>query len=301
MRGFRKAMPFTFACFIAGGLALSAFPLTSGFFSKDALLFEVGQRGGWYYALYAAGYVGAALTVLYTWRMIFRAFWGEPVEEARELEQGHIAHAEHPFNPATGEREDIEVGFPGEEHHIAERTWAMKVPMGILAFLAIVAGVVFLPFAAFEPLKTFLEPTFADSIVKHPPNETLEIFGLVLSAVIVLAILPIAYRVWAVGDGRASAWQQRFAPLHRLFVNKWYFDELIGLLVVRPVLWAGRWARDTFERIFVDGALVGGTSGLVRAGSAAVRALQTGLLRSYAGLVVVGLAAIVLFFLIRSA
>jgi NADH-quinone oxidoreductase subunit L len=301
MRGFRKAMPFTFACFIAGGLALSAFPLTSGFFSKDALLFEVGQRGGWYYALYAAGYVGAALTVLYTWRMIFRAFWGEPVEEARELEQGHIAHAEHPFNPATGEREDVEVGFPGEEHHIAERTWAMKVPMGILALLAIVAGVVFLPFAAFEPLKTFLEPTFADSIVKHPPNETLEIFGLVLSVVIVLAILPIAYRVWAVGDGRASAWQQRFAPLHRLFVNKWYFDELIGLLVVRPVLWAGRWARDTFERIFVDGALVGGTSGLVRAGSAAVRALQTGLLRSYAGLVVVGLAAIVLFFLIRSA
>ena len=59
MRGFRKAMPFTFACFVAGGLALSAFPLMSGFFSKDALLFEVGQRGGWYYGLYAAGYIGA--------------------------------------------------------------------------------------------------------------------------------------------------------------------------------------------------------------------------------------------------
>ena len=49
MRGFRKAMPFTFACFVVGGLALSAFPLMSGFFSKDALLFEIGQRGGWYY------------------------------------------------------------------------------------------------------------------------------------------------------------------------------------------------------------------------------------------------------------
>ncbi len=70
---------------------------------------------------------------------------------------------------------------------------------------------------------------------------------------------------------------------------------------MRPFAWFGRWSRDTFERIFVDGALVGGTSGIVRAGSAAVRALQTGLLRSYAGLVIAGLAAVVLYFLIRAA
>src|SRR6476659_8021253 len=86
MRGFRKAMPFTFGCFVVGGLALSAFPLMSGFFSKDALLFEIGQRGGWYYGLYAAGYIGSVFTVIYTWRMIYRAFWGEPCEEAVELE-----------------------------------------------------------------------------------------------------------------------------------------------------------------------------------------------------------------------
>ena len=47
MSGFRKALPFTFGCFLAGGFALSAFPLFSGFFSKDTLLFEVGARGGW--------------------------------------------------------------------------------------------------------------------------------------------------------------------------------------------------------------------------------------------------------------
>ncbi len=140
MRGFRKAMPFTFACFVAGGLALSAFPLMSGFFSKDALLFEVGQRGGWYYGLYAIGYIGAAFTVLYTWRMIYRAFWGDPCEEATELEHGHIHHAEHPTNPATGEIEDTDVGFPGEEHHIAERTWQMRFAMGVLAVLAVIAG-----------------------------------------------------------------------------------------------------------------------------------------------------------------
>jgi NADH-quinone oxidoreductase subunit L len=301
MRGFRKAMPFTFACFVAGGLALSAFPLTSGFFSKDALLFEIGQRGDWYYGLYAAGYVGAAFTVLYTWRMIYRAFWGEPCAEAAELEGGHLHHAHEPTNPATGEVEDTEVGFPGEDHHIAERTWQMKLPMTILAVLAIVAGVVFLPFQAYEPLKTFLEPTFEDSIVSHPENHGLEVFGIVLSVVIVAIFLPIAHRIWAPGDGRARAWQERLPWLHRLFVNKWYFDELIGLLIVRPFAWLGRWARDTFERIVVDGALVGGTSGIVKAGGAAVRAIQTGLLRSYAGLVIAGLAVVLLYFLIRSA
>jgi len=301
MRGFRKAMPFTFGCFVVGGLALSAFPLMSGFFSKDALLFEIGQRGGWYYGLYAAGYIGSVFTVIYTWRMIYRAFWGEPCAEAVELEHGHLYHAPHPTNPATGEIEDTEVGFPGEGHHIAEQTWQMRVAMAVLAVLAVIAGVVYLPFGITDWLGNFLEPTFADSIVQHPANDGLEAFGLVLTSVIAVVFIAFAYRTWAVGEGRATAWQERFPALHRLFVNKWYFDELIGLTVVRPVAWFGRWGRDSFERVVISGALVGGTSGIVRAGSAAVRALQTGLLRSYAGLVFAGLSGVLLYLLLRAA
>ena len=104
MGGFRKAMPFTFACFVIGGLALSGVPPFSGFFSKDEILLVTGERGGWHWGLYAAGYVGAFLTAVYTFRMIFRAFYGEPVPEARELEGGRPHHAELPRNPATGER-----------------------------------------------------------------------------------------------------------------------------------------------------------------------------------------------------
>ena len=85
MGGFRKAMPFTYGCFIIGGLALSGIPPFSGFFSKDEILLVTGERGGWHWALYAAGYIGAFLTAIYTFRMIFRAFHGEPVPEAREL------------------------------------------------------------------------------------------------------------------------------------------------------------------------------------------------------------------------
>ena len=72
--------------------------------------------------------------------MIFRAFHGEPVTEARELEEGHQHHAAAPFNPATGESEDLDVGFPGPTHAIAERAWPMAVAMVLLAIGAIVAG-----------------------------------------------------------------------------------------------------------------------------------------------------------------
>ena len=78
MGGFSKAMPFTYACFVIGGLALAGVPPFSGFFSKDEILLVIGEHGGWHWVLYVVGYVGAFLTAIYTWRMIFRAFWGEP-------------------------------------------------------------------------------------------------------------------------------------------------------------------------------------------------------------------------------
>ena len=92
--------------------------------------------------------------------------------------------------------------------------------------------------------------------------------------------------------------QARLRPLYELFVNKWYFDEAIDLLVVRPAAAAGRFANDTFERLFVDETLVGGTSGLVRAGSAAVRAAQSGFVRYYAALLVLGVTGVGFYFLL---
>ena len=83
-------------------------------------------------------------------------------------------------------------------------------------------------------------------------------------------------------------------------MNKWYFDEAIAFLIVRPAAAAGRFANDTFERLFVDETLVGGTSGLVRAGSAAVRAAQSGFVRYYAALLVLGVAGVGFYFLLQS-
>jgi NADH-quinone oxidoreductase subunit L len=300
MGGFRKAMPFTFACFVIGGLALSGIPPFSGFFSKDEILLVMGERGGWHWVLYVAGYIGAFMTAIYTWRMIFRAFFGEPVEQARELEHGHLYHAPHPTNPATGEVEDTDIGFPGPEHHIAERALPMRLAMGVLALLATFGGIVLIPKTT-SWLDTFLEPTFGGSSVVVDPSDSLMVLGLVIGTVLGLGGILIAYRIYVVGHGAlAVRLRERLPAVHRLFVNKWYFDELIDLLVVRPFQWLGRFGQQTFERVFVNGALVSGTSVLVRAGSAAVRSLQSGFLRAYAALLLVGGALVVLYFLLQS-
>ena len=309
MSGFRKALPFTFGCFLAGGFALSAFPLFSGFFSKDTLLFEVGARGGWYWGLYVAGYIGAAFTVFYTWRMIFRAFWGQPCEQAQVvIDTGHAYHPAEHTNPHTGDEddpstqevEDSEVGFPGKEHKYAETTWQMRYAMIPLAILAVVAGLIQLPFGITNVLSSFLEPTFANTIVDYEPdNSGLEAFGLILSSVIAIVSLACAYWIWVRKPGTSAAIQARLPWLHKLFINKWYFDQFYSIFVVRPVVWIGQWAQDSFERVVINGALIGGTSGLVKAGSAAVRALQTGLIRAYAALVIGGLSVVLLYFLVR--
>ncbi len=299
MGGFKRARPFTYACFVIGGLALSGVPPFSGFFSKDEILATIGSRGGWWDLLVVAGYLGAILTAVYTWRMIFRAFWGEPVPEAVELERGHLHHAEHPFNPANGEIEDTEVGFPGPEHHIAERALPMKLAMGTLAVLAVIGGFVQVP-KVIDSLDTFLEPAFADSTLKLHPSDTLTFLGLGVGTVLGLAGIAIAYYVWVLHPGTSAKWQARFGGLYRLFSHKWYFDEAINGGIVAPFRWGGRFAQQTFERVVVNGAFVGGASGVVRAGSAAARALQSGFLRAYAGLLIFGMLAVTLYFLLQS-
>ena len=112
MGGFRKAMPFTFVTFTIGALALAGFPPFSGFFSKDEILAFTLNRGGGYVVLAVIGYIAALLTAFYSFRMVFRVFFRTPVDEARAVERGRLAHHD-PANPATGEAEDTDVGFPG--------------------------------------------------------------------------------------------------------------------------------------------------------------------------------------------
>jgi NADH-quinone oxidoreductase subunit L len=300
MGGFRKAMPFTYACFLIGGLALSGVPPFSGFFSKDEILLDTGERGGWHWALYGFGYLAALLTAIYTFRMIFRAFHGKPVPEATELEEGHQHHAPFPFNPNNGEEEDLDVGFPGPTHAIAEKAWPMAVAMSVLAVGAIAAGLVQIP-KVDDVITTFLQGSFErTSNYEEPLKEGLLVFGLGLGTVLALIGIAIAHRIWVVKPGTSTRVQERLGWLYELLSHAWYFNELIDALVVRPTAAAGAFAKNTFERAFVDDTLIGGTTGIVRAGSAAVRAVQNGFVRYYAALLIVGVAGVGFYFLLQS-
>jgi NADH-quinone oxidoreductase subunit L len=302
MGGFKKAMPFTYACMVVGSLALAGIPPFSGFFSKDEILALVAARGGGWWIFYVLGYLAALLTAIYSFRLIFRVFWGEPVPEARELEEGHLHHAEVHVNPTDGEVEDTDVGFPGPDHFVAERELPMKIAMGALAVLATVGGVVLLPFGALDPLDKFLEPSFADSryFATVHPSDSLTGFGLALGAVIGLIGVTVAYTVWVRRPGTSARLIARFPRVHALLANQWYFDQILDTLFVRPAAWVGRWSQSVVERAFVQGALVDGTTSIVRAGSAAVRAAQSGLLRAYVAFLVVGMTGVALYFLLQS-
>jgi NADH-quinone oxidoreductase subunit L len=299
MSGFGRAMRFTSITFVCGALALAAFPGTSGFFSKDEILAFAEARGGMYLIFTVLGYVGALLTAVYSFRLVFRVLPGRPCAEAQELiDTGHVAH-EAPKNPATGEPEDTDVGFPGPEHHIAEQSAPMRAAMAVLAFLALVGGLVQVP-GVDEVITRFLDPVFEGSaLARIHPSLGEDYIGLGIGGVIALVGIGIAYRLYVKEPERPRALERRLRPLHTLFVNKWYFDEAIDFLVVRPALAIGRFANRVFERFVVDG-LVSGTEGGVRGASGVVRAVQNGFVRSYALLLIAGFAGLALYFLLSS-
>jgi NADH-quinone oxidoreductase subunit L len=299
MSGFWRAMRFTSAMLVIGGLALAAFPGTSGFFSKDSILSYAEARGGLYGWMAIGGYAGAFLTAIYTFRLIFRVLPGKPCPEAQELiDTGHLFHAE-PENPATGEAEDAGVGFPGAHHHIAERSWPMAVAMSALAAGALFAGLIQIP-GVTDAIFRFLDPVFAGSPLAAVHASTgAEWVGLAIGAAITLAGIATAWLLWAERPELPALLQERLRPVHALLVNKWYFDELIDALVVRPALAIGRFASRSFERVVVGG-MTSGTAETVRGAGGVVRLAQSGFVRSYALLLIAGFAGLALYFLLAS-
>jgi NADH-quinone oxidoreductase subunit L len=296
MGGFRRALPFTSILLLVGALALAGFPGMSGFFSKDEILTFAAERGGMYWVFAVGGYLGALLTAFYAFRIGFRVVYGDSVPEAQELERGQLAHGE-PVNPVTGEAEDTDVGFPGPEHHIAEREWAMRAAMGVLGLLAIVGGVLQIP-GVTHVIESFFEPTFEDSIFHEVvPSTASAWLGLAVGGLIAIAGIGLAYYAYRMRPGVTRRWQERFGRLHRFLFAKWYFDELLDALFYRPTVALGRFANAVIERRVVQG-LVDTAVGTVRGAGAIVRGAQSGFVRAYALLLVGGFAALGVYFLV---
>jgi NADH-quinone oxidoreductase subunit L len=176
----------------------------------------------------------------------------------------------------------------------------MKLAMGALAVLALVGGLLQIP-GVVDAVRRFLDPSFADSRFAHVQVGTGSAWiGLVIGAVVAVIGIGIAYRIWIGVPAVTTTLRERFTTAYLFLSNKWYFDELIDVAVVRPSLWLGGVVGAMFERTLIGGVVTGGPVGVVRAGSAAVRRSQTGYLRYYAAAMIICMFGVALYFLVVS-
>ena len=257
MGGLKALLPYTYVTFLVGALALVAIPPFSGFFSKDPILASALASGDLGYVLFALAAFGAFLTGLYTFRMVFIAFGGEPSDDLRER---------------------------CDRHDGREGPLSMLAVIGILAVLAAVAG--FLQFAPYwTPVDDFLDPV-AEPLVH--PTDAMETWALVTGVVLGLAGLAVAWLVYSAKRLRAPrAWA--------VLEQKLYFDRLYDAVFYRPAVATAKLLYALVEGPVVGGSLAGITSGTGRL-AGYVRMLQTGIVRTYVLAVAAGLAVIVLIF-----
>ena len=261
MGGLRHVMPKTWLAFLVGSLALVGIPALSGFFSKDAILASALASGSYGIVLLVAGLIGTLLTGLYTFRLFFVVFGGEPSPLVQEHSHGH--------------------------HH-GEGPWTMTIPVAVLTVLAAIGGLIQIP-GLWHLVSDWLDPV-AEPLVE--PTVAQDYAASAVAVALGLVGIGIA---WLLYGARRRA-VPRNASAQNVLEHKFYFDELYDLVFYKPaVAIAGLWKRG-IEEPLIGGSITGVTVGARRAGGALGEA-QTGYLRSYALAIALGAAIVVLVFL----
>jgi len=262
MGGLGRLLPRTQIFFVVGALALAGIPPLSGFFSKDAILASaLAREDAWGYTLFAAGILGAFLTGLYTFRMVFIVFRGEPAPYTRE----HF-HAE-----------------PGRR----EGPISMEATVAVLALLAAIGGWIQIA-GIWHPLADFLH-TSAEPLLE--PSVLQDWVTSLIAVAAGLAGIALAWAIYSARRIRAPS----LPELRTLLERKFYFDELYDVVFYYPAAAiASAWNR-WVEGPVIGGSLMGVAGGTRELGEEVTR-VQTGYLRTYALAIAGGLAVLALVF-----
>jgi NADH-quinone oxidoreductase subunit L len=295
MGGLRKRIPITFWTMSAGVFAIAGLPPFAGFFSKDEILYQAWISDNplgkllWFVGLFTA-----LLTSFYMFRLWFKTFFG--AERFDEHALGQASHADaHQLHD-----EAAQAPAPSEPHHgVHESPLVMTVPLMILALLSLVGGFVGVPLAlgGHNEIEHFLEPVFHSDALQHTAthvaSRAAEPVLALVSVLTALLGLCIAY-VWYVRKpGTAAALAAKFPRAYRLLDHKFWVDEIYGAVIVGPLLMFSRFfLGGLFEGALVNGAATGLTAG-ARGGSWLSRRMQSGNIRSYAGWLALGAAAVI--------
>jgi NADH-quinone oxidoreductase subunit L len=269
MGGLRKKIPFTFWMMIVGTLALTGFPWTAGYFSKDAIIEAddtvIGLAANYGFIMTV---LAAALTSFYSWRLIFMTFFGEP-------------HDRHHYEAAR------------------ESPLVMLIPLAVLAVGALGAGWVFLPIFEGHGAEEF----FRNSLMLGANNHVLEdmehvpIWVKAAPSVMMVigGLLALQFYIFRPEIPANLARDQ--GVLYRFLLNAWYFDWIYDRIFVRPTLWLGRLFWKGGDGFVIDGFGPDGVSARVLDVTRNVVRLQTGYLYHYAFAMLIGVAAFITWFM----
>jgi len=251
MGGLRKYLPLTFPTFLIGAIAIAGIPFFSGFFSKDAILTSAFASGN--YLVWALGLTGAILTAFYMFRLIFLTFYG---------------------------KERIE---PEAKKHLHESPPVMTIPLLFLAFFSFIGGYVGLPVVFGKNLnwfQQFLEPVIKGVHEVHLSLGT-EWQLILLSVVVAFAGIFIAFIFYIRSPQIPRRLVARFPLIYKLLYNKYYVDEIYNAVFVNSTIKGSEKVYDNFDLKVIDGAL-NGTASATNFSGKILSYLQTGLLKDYA-------------------
>jgi NADH-quinone oxidoreductase subunit L len=269
MGGLKDRIPITYWAMVIGTLALTGFPLTAGYFSKDAIIEAafVGKNAAALYA-FVMTVVAAALTAFYSWRLIFVTFHGSP-------------HDLHHYREA---RESPKV---------------VLVPLGFLAAGSIVAGFPFKELFAGNAVPEFFRESLRFASDNHVLEDMHHVpYPIAMLPTLMMAIgFVIAWEFYIRRPELPVELARQHEPLYRFLLNKWYFDEIFDFLLVRPTLWLGHllWRRG--DGWLIDGFGPDGVSARVLDVTRGAMRMQTGFLYHYAFAMLIGVAALITWFM----
>tara|TARA_R100001224_G_scaffold80465_2_gene50422 strand:- start:602 stop:2662 length:2061 start_codon:yes stop_codon:yes gene_type:complete len=310
----RKRIPITFWAMMAGTLAITGVGIIdvfgfAGFYSKDAILEAAYARGtGAANFAFWAGAIAALLTSFYSWRLMFLTFWGKP----RWADSEHIQHAVHhghdepeDHNPAAQEDsgEAVAHHVPSTEekdgtagYHPHEAPWVMLIPLVVLSLGAVFAGFVF--YEPFVDAEGFWQGSvfFNENLVHTMHGVPLWVK---LTATIAMLLgLAIAWLSYIRNPKLPAAAAEQLGPIYRFFLNKWYFDELYNFLFVKPAFWLGRVFWKVLDIGIIDRFGPDGAAWVVRQGSVGAKRFQSGMLNTYALIMLLGVVAAITWVLL---
>jgi NADH-quinone oxidoreductase subunit L len=264
MGGLGRKLPVTWYTMLVATVAISGLPPFSGFFSKDEIL-----AGAWFAGkpvIFLLGLVGSALTAFYMWRLVFLAFLGRS-------------------------RVDHEAA-----HHLHESPPVMTVPLAVLAVLAAGAGVWGLPGEHGSAIGRFLAPVLAGGHAAEGGHHGPAWGVMAVSVAAGLAGLLVAWEMYLRGRADLAKVGVPQSGIHRLLLGKYYVDELYDRVIVQPMFALSRWCADAFDAGVIDGA-VNGVAAVVERAAGRLRRYQTGFVMNYALSMLVGVVALVGWFL----